>query len=476
MPNRIVTIETRLNNTELINYFEKEIVIYNQVKRKIWHEMTNPEYKNNYPKESVFTKHCRVVYGLHSRTINSIITEVKGLKNAYMELKETELKQLNNKIESVLKSIKDTKSKINELKKCVIDNKATKAELIDYRYYKNQLFVAQRKLNKLNMKQANLKYIIDNKIYKVCFGSKSLFNKQDRLELNNFKSHEGWYNKFVKERDKNIYYLGANNESFGNQTFQLQYIESSNDFTLKVRKDHPFCTQDSKYITVSHIDFPYRKEQLKNLLQSYTLPNVKTKPISYRIHRENNKWYLQAIFKATFQEDKYCTSMFYGVIGLDFNNGFIELAETNKHGNLINIEHIPLNYHGKGNAGKTELAQKLSTIFRYAIKVGKDVVAENLDFKYTKSKTRKAKSKKGKNYNQMTHTLDYSRYKSLLENIAFNNRVNLILINPKNTSKIAEQKYCKQRNLTPHQGAALVIARRGRGFKDKFKQTFTKSA
>ena len=45
MPSRVITIETRLTNTELISYFEKEITTYNQVKRKIWHEMTNPEYK-----------------------------------------------------------------------------------------------------------------------------------------------------------------------------------------------------------------------------------------------------------------------------------------------------------------------------------------------------------------------------------------------------------------------------------------------
>ena len=319
------------------------------------------------------------------------------------------------------------KTKINELKESVTNNEATKSELSDYRYYKNQLFILQRILNKLNMKHKNLEYIIDNEIYKVCFGSKSLFNKQDRLELNNFNSHEGWYNKFVKERDKNIYYLGANNESFGNQTFQMQYIEDSDDFTLKVRKDHPFCTKGDKYIVVPHIDFPYRKEQLRDLLQSYTLPNVKPKVISYRIHREDNKWYLQAIFKAEFEDQHYYTSMFYGTIGLDFNDGFIELAETNEHGNLIKIEHIPLRYHGKGDAGKTELAQKLSIIFKYANSVGKDVVAEDLDFKYTKAKTRKAKSKKGKNYNRMVHTLDYSRYKSLLKDLAFNNKVCLIL-------------------------------------------------
>ncbi|UKI50495.1 MAG: hypothetical protein L6U99_03485 [Clostridium sp.] len=58
-------------------------------------------------------------------------------------------------------------------------------------------------------------------------------------------------------------------------------------------------------------------------------------PLSYRIYRINNKWYLQVII--TTVVEKYITRKEYGVIGLDFNNGFISFSETNETGNLIKI-------------------------------------------------------------------------------------------------------------------------------------------
>ena len=66
--------------------------------RNIFSQMTDSNFSKLYPKESMFTKHCRAKYGLHSRTINSIIHEVKGEMNAYSALKKTELTQINNKI------------------------------------------------------------------------------------------------------------------------------------------------------------------------------------------------------------------------------------------------------------------------------------------------------------------------------------------------------------------------------------------
>ena len=69
----------------------------------------------------------------------------------------------------------------------------------------------------------------------------------------------------------------------------------------------------------------------------------------------------------------------------------------------------------------------------------------------------------------MLHLFDYHRYKQKLKDITFNNKVVLLLINPKNTTKIAKQKFCNQRKLTSHQGASYVIARKAQGFKDTLK-------
>ena len=473
MPKRIVTIETRLkNNTDLTNYLNEAVIEYERVKRKIWHEMTDPNFKKNYPKESMFTKHCRAIYGLHSRTINSIIHEVKGEMNAYIALKKTELLQVTNKIYSQQKRINKSIAIIEELKPKVTNNTTTFKELWTYRRYKTKLYYQKNKLNKLNNIKQKLEYIIENNIYNICFGTKKLFDKQHRLEENNYKTHTKWHNDFVKNRDKNIYFLGSANETMGNQMIYLLYDNYSESFYIKVRKiaktDEKRCSPDN-YVSYVGLTFKHREEDVIELLINQIHNTESAKPINYRFHKEGTKWYLQIIFTADFSNSRYITRSSYGVVGLDYNNRFIQMAETNDTGNLIKLQTINLKYHGTGNKAETEIEQKIAEIVKYAASVGKDIAIENLDFKKTKAEQLKATSNRGKEYNSMLHLFDYNRYKQTLVNIAFNNQVFLDLVNPKDTTKIAKQKYRKQMKLTSHQGAAFVIARRCQGYVDKLK-------
>ena len=127
-------------------------------------------------------------------------------------------------------------------------------------------------------------------------------------------------------------------------------------------------------------------------------------------------------------------------------------------------------YHGTGTKAKTEIEQVVSQIVTMAKAKGKTIVIEQLDFKKTKAKQTKGNSQKGKEYNRMLHKFDYSRYKQKLKNIAFNQKVVLSLVSPRNTSKIGKQKYSNLMKLTIHQAASYVIARRYQGFKDNLKQ------
>ena len=97
---------------------------------------------------------------------------------------------------------------------------------------------------------------------------------------------------------------------------------------------------------------------------------------------------------------------------------------------------------------------------------GKTVVAERLKFTSTKAKMVGAYSKRGKEYNRMLSSLDYRRFREALISRCYKDGVNLVFVNPKDTTKIGKQKYAKQRSLNSHAAAAFVIARRGSGFKD----------
>ena len=68
--------------------------------------MTDINFNNKYKSDADYEKHCRTIYGMHSRTINSIVREVKGIMKAYMELKKTELAQLVTKITAYEKKVK----------------------------------------------------------------------------------------------------------------------------------------------------------------------------------------------------------------------------------------------------------------------------------------------------------------------------------------------------------------------------------
>ena len=170
------------------------------------------------------------------------------------------------------------------------------------------------------------------------------------------------------------------------------------------------------------------------------------------------------------EEKEYRTSSKYGMIGLDYNDGFIEMSETDACGNLVGQSHYELNYHGTGKKAENEIRQVISEIVSLAENKGKSISIEALDFKKTKAKITKGKGKKGKNYHRMLHLFDDRRYQETLRNCCHRHKVILQRVNPKNTSKIGKEKYSKQKKLNTHQAASYVIARRGQGFCDKLKR------
>jgi IS605 OrfB family transposase len=249
---------------------------------------------------------------------------------------------------------------------------------------------------------------------------------------------------------------------------RLKYDTTTDTFLLNVRKEYKYCKSNKvcdKYVSISGLDFKYMKNELMAILASYDTVGNCDYPLSYRFHRVRNKWYLQVMFEQSFA--CFRTVNTYGTIGLDYNDGFIELSETDKSGNLIHQKHYDLKHHGTGKRAEAEIRDVIADIVRYAESRGKDVIIEDLDFKRTKARQTASNNRKGKRYNRMLHIFDYHRYKQTLRNTGFNHRVAVVMVNPRNTSKIGRQKYCKQKKLNVHQSASYVIARRGQGYIDR---------
>jgi hypothetical protein len=282
----------------------------------------------------------------------------------------------------------------------------------------------------------------------------------------------------VKNRDKNIFYLGSKDEHCGNQMFQLEYDEREDMFKATVRTNN-----DGKKYIDGYVDIKYQRDQLidqlaKNAAGAVTVKEVladgKVKhktvyngdetPVSCRAVKRGNKWYLQVILTLIRNEQSPAAEMGSGVIGLDYNDGLIVAAETDAYGKLVGMREYRLVFHGSGGKAETEIRETVAGIVGMAKHAGKYLIVEDLDFKDKKSRQQKGGNA---SYNRMLHLFDYSRYRDTLNNSCFRNNVGLVKVNPRDTTKIGKQKYSNSMKLSAHQAAAYVIARRGLGFEDK---------
>ena len=246
----------------------------------------------------------------------------------------------------------------------------------------------------------------------------------------------------------------------------MQYVKKGNFFIMKVRRDFGKWKNDRnpERFAYGKCHFKYGSRQLRDAMKD----NVS--PITVSVIRRDDRYYLFVTVAISYENSAIVTRKEHGVIGIDFNKGFVNVCETDEKGNIVSIEKMKYPF-GKVGITKAELADVISKVSKKAVETGKSIVAEDLSFERTKRKAKKAVTSTEKERMRTLHSLPYSRYAQILENITFNKRIELIKVNPAYTSKTAEQKFCVRMKLNIHNGAAYVIARRGMGIKDSLKKT-----
>lgn len=239
----------------------------------------------------------------------------------------------------------------------------------------------------------------------------------------------------------------------------MKYISKINQFIIKIRKDFKYKNEkeENRYV-YGKCFFNNHKNKLKETLKS------QNSPLTYRIIKRNNQYYLQCIFEIN-NNNLSLTRNTYGTIGLDFNKGFVAISQINKYGHLVKTDKMTYRFRS-GNKTKNDLLLIINKLTKLAIKTGKDLVIEDLNFLKTKSKATKGESKKGRKYNKMLHSLAYKFFLDRAEQICNRKNVGLIKVNPAWTSWIAKNKFCDKMKLNIHTGASFVIARRGMNIKD----------
>ena len=437
------TIVTQLHtslNKDLIDYIDLTLPSYSKAVRESFHTIKNNKSFN----KSNYNSYLQEKYDITQRTANSIISDAQGRFNALIELKRYEQKQLKLKISNLEKNIipKLVQKRDNNSN---LLNCGENVSLVKQRNVRLKIVSKKNKLNCLKQKLSNITYQIENRKLKLCFGTKDLLKRN--------------YQKFKQKRDSQLSFVGCKSEPGCNQQLQLIFNPKNNQFKIKLRKDFGFKKSKGKdKIVEGQVYFRNHKNKIISILRN------KNSPLTYKIIKNNNRFYLYCTFEIQLEEEGYLTRSSYGTIGLDFNKGFITLSETNNHGDLIDMDIFRYRFRS-GKKTKTDLQKIANEVVQLSREKGKDLCIENLNFKKTKSKT---DSKIGKQYNQMIHSLAYSQFVNLMENSAFKNSVRIIKVNPSWTSWLAKKLYCPTMKLNVHIGAAYVIARRGQGYKDSF--------
>lgn len=449
--NNVFTITTELKLNREYNqlfgkYISDYIELFNKIQRLTFHRIKNYYIKSGkvtQKDKNIIHAQLKEEFNLTSRAVDAILSNMLGRYESIKELKHFERESLERKIltlEKELVKLKDERT----LQRINLKNDP---KVFNYTKYKNLKIKIYWKQNRLNTKKQKLKNLVDEietGKYKVCFGTKELLKKD--------------YEKFVEKRDSEIYFLGRAGDGACNNNFQVEYSSKTNQFYCRIRKE--IDLENDKFV---YGKFYFNNKSYTNLLKN--LFRTKESALTYRIKIKDNRVFLQIMYNLKHKKELCITRNNYGVVGVDFNKGFVSVSETDKYGNLINTFNINYRY-SKGNQTINDFQYIATKLKNYCLNTGKDLVIEKLNFNKSKNSLI---SKKGKKYNEMLSSLAYSKFDSIITSKCIKNRIFLHKVNPAWTSWIAKQKYCPKMKLNIHSGASYVIARRGMSLTDKIK-------
>ena len=293
------------DNLSLYNYFDDYSKLFNFLVRRTAHHL---RHNLNGELESKYRTGLMLELGITNRMAKAIITTAKNQLKLLKELSYYQYSRLYKRRRSLQKKVEKLKLSLNSKR------------LKRRKLAKVRLFWTQMKLNKVNQ-------LISNGLkLNLTFGTKHLF-KTNKTE-------------FLIKRDNQVVYIGDKNETCGNQQFQVEFDSKHNHFSYKLRLDNKWVFGPNKYIFGSFV--LKNKEAKINILN--TLSKKESNPLTYRIIKRDKSLYLQIMYR---REIIHITQDINGVLGVDFNKGFISVSEINQNGKLQSLTRYDYLHKGK---------------------------------------------------------------------------------------------------------------------------------
>jgi len=223
------------------------------------------------------------------------------------------------------------------------------------------------------------------------------------------------------------------------------------DKTVKIRtfskqKGHKWLVIP---ISVNHVQEKWCQEILN--ADKYTVT------VKRRLFKGDVRYFVHVSYDVPEPTPRYGYQ--HGAIGLDFNYNLVALTNVGKHGKLLSYHSISFgNLHSyRVDKRNDYISYKMDKVVNYCINKGKGIVVEDLqidqEFSYNTTRNRKLSNLK-------TTALQLLERKCKKRGVSFRK------VFPGYTSLIGKYKYSGLHNLSGHQLASYVIARRGLGFKE----------
>lgn len=419
-------------------------VLYGCIKRTLFKDcirtgQNTMTFKNDYLKR----------YGITARQFNAIRYDLDGIMKSAREVLEHHITELTDKIKSGNKWIRKRYSMIEDIRK-----DAGKTKIDKDRQIHDLRFAVHNKKRKLYALEQKLTYLLEDKsagAVRICFGSKNLFHRQFNLHGNNYVSHEEWLLDWKKARGSSTFCLGSKDETGGNQTCTLLA-----DGTLRLRI--PDCLENKygRHIVISGINYPYGQEQIDEALRM-------GRAVTHRFVRALKGWYLHTSVELRKQASVTFKPSELGCIGVDVNEKEIALSETDRYGNLVwsKTYLACVKDRSTSQTGAT-YGDICVQIVNHAMKTGKSIVHEILDFRKKKASLKE----QNVTYARMLSGYAYSTFLTMLDRRAAKEGVMIYSINPAFTSVIGIMNYMSRCGITQHEAAAFVIARRAQQYSE----------
>ena len=383
-------------------------------------------------------------WGITSRQYNAIRVEVLGLISGTRELQKTQANDLKAKI-AVLSVPPDERK-----------NRQKYKETPKQKHYRI------RKLHTTEQKLKNLKIDMAAGKIHVTFGSKKLFEARQHLIKSGYVKKDGaedierWDAEWLEARENQFSVIGANAET-GGCAGCIATIQEDGNIQLRLRLPNG-GTQ--KYLVLQNVNFNTGHKKIIEALKAGIA-------LFYRFIKDKKGW--KTHISLNLPEVPQISVQHSGRISVDQNADHLAVSELNRHGNAIHRFNIPLIIFGKS----TEQAQAIvgdavKILVQYAIKVGKPIAVEKLDFQRKKATLRFESAR----YARMLSSLAYSLILSTIKARAFDAGIEVFEVNPAFTSVMGEVLYQRRLGMSRHQSASVVIGRRSMKFRDRAPVSF----